>query len=391
MDNVTHTLVGVALGKTRLGEISPLARPALIFAANAPDLDLVVQWFGGRSAYLVHHRGITHSIFGVLVGTALLTLLFGWLDGVWKRRSARLSKPPDLDSSRPEVAAALRPAPSFDGSPTNWSGLAVAMFCALATQPLFDWFNTYGIRPWLPFDHTWYYGDLASIIDPWLWLLIGGGACLAGRRSRWGNAFYALIAIGGFLLILGSNRFGATGARWPILLVWSVGITALAVSRLGGWGRRRPNLVIGCAAVASACYLGFLGWSGAEAWRRFGGDLVRQFPAGESLQRHMWSPEPADPFSWTLIAETEQAVYRLRVSLLGSDGSIQRYPSRIEDPAVQEALQTPEGRAWAYFARFPIAEIIHESPAREVLLLDARYPVEPPERNWCRMRIALTP
>ena len=366
MDNVTHTLVGIALGKTRLGEVSPLARPALIFAANAPDLDLVAQWFGGRSAYLVHHRGVTHSVMGVLVGTVVLAAAFGWIEGVLARRRGI-------------------------GRRVNWGGWGLAMFCALVTQPIFDWFNTYGIRPWLPFDHTWYYGDLASIVDPWLWLLIGGGACLAGARSWWGSGFFGLIGIGGFLLILFSNRFGATGSVAPILIVWTVGVLGLTAARWSGWGRKRPNQVIAGATMASAVYLGFLGWSGSHAWGRFHEQFVGQFEAGETLRRHMQSPEPANPFAWTLIGGTEQAVYKQRVSMFGEAGVVARYAKNLDDPAVREALETPKGKAWAYFARYPIAEVVHASPAKEVLLLDARYPVDPPRRNWCRMKIDLSP
>ena len=366
MDNCTHTLVGIALGKTRLGKVAPLARPALIFAANAPDLDLVAQWFGGKSAYLVHHRGITHSVLGILLETVLLTLLFGWLGRFFTRSRAPTEKPR-----------------------THWSGLALALFCALATQPLFDWFNTYGIRPWLPFAHTWYYGDLTAIIDPWLWLLIGGGACLAGNRSWGGSLFYAVIGVAGILFILFSDRFGTSGPIPVILSVWITGVLLFAAARWRGWGKRRPERIIACAAVATTCYLCFLGWSGAHAWSRYHEQFVRQFEPGETLQRHMQSPEPANPFAWTLIAETQQAVYRQPVSLLSAPGLVSRYPRKLDEPAVQAALQTPDGRAWAYFARYPIAEVIHASPAREVLLLDARYPVDPPNRNWCRILIGI--
>src|SRR5438105_663250 len=73
MDNITHSLIGLALGKAceqRLSEksIPPRFPIALIWAAligsNLPDIDfLTTPVFGwGRLNYLLQHRGYTHSV-----------------------------------------------------------------------------------------------------------------------------------------------------------------------------------------------------------------------------------------------------------------------------------------------------------------------------------------
>lgn len=62
MDPITHTLTGVLVAEAgfrrRLG---PAATVALAAAAEAPDVDYLLLSLG-RTVYLAHHRGLTHSI-----------------------------------------------------------------------------------------------------------------------------------------------------------------------------------------------------------------------------------------------------------------------------------------------------------------------------------------
>ncbi|HEY7676554.1 MAG TPA: metal-dependent hydrolase [Candidatus Methylomirabilis sp.] len=72
MDPVTHTLTGVLVAEAgfrrRLG---PAAAVALAVAAEAPDVDYALRLMG-RTVYLAHHRGLTHS---VLMAPALAGLV----------------------------------------------------------------------------------------------------------------------------------------------------------------------------------------------------------------------------------------------------------------------------------------------------------------------------
>ncbi len=51
-----------------------------------------------------------------------------------------------------------------------WYGLS---YLGVATHPLLDWLNTYGIRLLMPLDPRWFYGDAVFIVDPWIWLVSG--------------------------------------------------------------------------------------------------------------------------------------------------------------------------------------------------------------------------
>ena len=61
MDNVTHSLTGLALARAGLDRFSPRATLLLLLSANAPDCDIVAL-ARGQLAYLEAHRGYTHSL-----------------------------------------------------------------------------------------------------------------------------------------------------------------------------------------------------------------------------------------------------------------------------------------------------------------------------------------
>jgi inner membrane protein len=60
-----------------------------------------------------------------------------------------------------------------------WRTYAVALI-AMATHPVLDFLNPYGLRPFLPWSGKWYYGDIMFIFDPYV-----DAALLAG--ILWGS------------------------------------------------------------------------------------------------------------------------------------------------------------------------------------------------------------
>src|SRR6476469_9096572 len=89
MDNLTHSLVGLTAAKAGLERLSPGATTLCILAANAPDSDIVVLAFGDRWTFLQHHRGITHSIVGVIALAVILPLIFYGFDRLWSHYKAQ--------------------------------------------------------------------------------------------------------------------------------------------------------------------------------------------------------------------------------------------------------------------------------------------------------------
>ena len=88
MDNLTHSLIGAVLGQAGLKRRTGLAMPALIIAANLPDLDAPCTFYGVQS--LAMRRGITHGpIAGFLL--PLVTGALSQLLPVWRWPGPALS------------------------------------------------------------------------------------------------------------------------------------------------------------------------------------------------------------------------------------------------------------------------------------------------------------
>ena len=69
------------------------------------------------------------------------------------------------------------------------SQILLLAFLGVATHPLLDLLNTYGVRLLVPFSDRWLYGDTLFIADPWVWLMLGVGVAWSWRRRRGDSAF----------------------------------------------------------------------------------------------------------------------------------------------------------------------------------------------------------
>jgi inner membrane protein len=339
MDNLTHSLVGLAAAKAGLERLSPGATAACVLAANAPDLDIVAV-LGGKWFYLHHHRGITHSFIGTLALALFIPALLYGIDLIM----ARLRKRP------PRV---------------RFKGLLIASLIVSASHPLMDWTNNYGVRPFLPWSGNWYYGDLVFIIDPWLWLLIGGACFLLTSRRTWQKIFWATLA----LLLTGLVLF-ARLENWGLLnpnlirALWIAGILALVIIRLTritqAWRSKT-------ALVALALVIAY--WGGLTIAHRAALSRVETVAEKLSAERGetpgRWAAMPvlADPFRWLCVLDTDRATYRFMLSLTGSDdgvtGEVSRYekPQGVDALAVRRASQDERAQIFLDFARFPATRV----------------------------------
>jgi len=78
LDNLTHSLFALTLGRTPLGRAGRGTTAALLIASNIPDIDIVALAGGGVS-YLKWHRGPTHGPLGVFgLGLVSAGLAWGW-------------------------------------------------------------------------------------------------------------------------------------------------------------------------------------------------------------------------------------------------------------------------------------------------------------------------
>jgi inner membrane protein len=178
VDNLTHSLAGAVLGRMGFKRLSPRAMPAMIVAANLPDIDSFVAPLFNVSAR-TFHRGFTHGIGGLLV-MPFVTLAIIWL---WER---------------------LRPGKE---GPLKLGGLLLACAVGTLSHPLLDFMNTYGVRFLEPLSHRWFYGDMIFIVDPWIWIAFILGLEMSWRAERRGRNWQmpAIVAFGAVLTYVAFN------------------------------------------------------------------------------------------------------------------------------------------------------------------------------------------
>jgi inner membrane protein len=193
------------------------------------------------------------------------------------------------------------------------------------SHPVLDSLNTYGVRWLMPFSGRWFYGDTLFIVDPWLWLALGLGVALSRLRAN---------------------------ARPARLALW---------------------LAFGYAVAMAV---------GAVAARR----IARQEMAaisGEPVRRLLVSPVPVNPFRRRVVAEAEK-VYRTGEFRWFTEPHVDRasvrvYPKGPRDyPAVRRAANTPLGRRFLGWARFPAFRVDRMGDDRAMVhIVDLRYADRP--------------
>lgn len=303
MDNLCHTLAGAALGKAGLADRTRYGMATLLVASNLPDIDVAV--FFTDTLPMSFRRGWTH---GILAQATLPLALAGvmWATGRWRGAPART----DPHQSAPA-------APDF-------RALALLSYVGLLLHVFMDWMNSYGVRLLKPFSDRWFYGDSLYIVDPWLYLFLGGGVWLASRAAR----------------------RGAADPRRPA----------------------RRGLQIAAAYVA--VMLGSTAW--AQMAVRDG--LARAGRPAET--RFMVTPVPVNPLQREVLVDTGDRYEKgfvwfepaphFRPAGYGVDKG-------LAQPEVAAALGTPRARAYLAWSRFPFAVVERTRTPPRVLLNDYRY------------------
>lgn len=339
MDNLTHSLVGLAAAKAGLGRLSPYATAACVVAANIPDADILAL-LRGSTFYLEHHRGITHSIVGTLALGLLLPVLILAVD----RLAARVRR-------RPPRA--------------RFGGLLLCSLLLAASHPLLDWTNSYGLRPYLPWDESWIYGDLVFILDPFIWLFVGGATFLLTSSRWWSRAVWFLLAsVLSFALLYVPVR---AGLKVPTVsfVVWFGGIACFIAARWLSAGERFWRAVPAASLALLVAYWGALALFHTRALQTASASADELALArGEVVQKVAAMPLLADPTLWLVTFETDRATYRYQLSLDDSSEDEQlRDLLRFEKPAgadkalIAHAETDERVRVLLDFARFPVVKM----------------------------------
>jgi inner membrane protein len=355
MDNLTHSLVGLTAAKAGLERLSPGATTLCILAANAPDVDVAILLVGDRWTYLQHHRGITHAIVGAVCLAFIVPLVMHGIDRLW----ARVRRQP---------------------AQTKLRGLMLASCIVTATHPLLDWTNNYGIRFFLPWSPKWFYGDLVFIIDPYLWLILGGASFLLSAKTRIGKIIWGVLAAVLTALVIFSPRAGGLPNPWLFALAWIAVIVGLIVLFTLDVARSWGNKIALAAIALVVVYWTALGFAHSRALadgREQAARIVA--PNGEAVRRLAAMPTLANPLRWDCVFETDRATYRFNLALGGSNSPsrVVRYekPSGPLAEVMDNVSQERPARIFLGFARYPVARLADPHCTAETLvqLADLRY------------------
>jgi inner membrane protein len=283
--NSTHTLVGLALARTGLDRWNRHAAWTAAIASNLPDLDIAAGLFG-MPAYIEYHRGISHAMVAIpVLSFALAVILYKFTGSLWRTFTVAL--------------------------------------VAMSTHPALDYLNTYGIRPFLPFDETWFYGDAVFIIDPFvdgiLILALAAGSLWVRNRPRIAGAALVLV-------------FFYVGGR--------IGLSDRALSHLG----EGPGIGVSPAALNP------LRWTG----------IVDRADEVLLADIHVFS---------------------------GMRGESLRIPKAPASEAAARAAETRSGKAFSGFARFPVTRVTSTGEGYTVTFFDVRYLRSPQRAFGARIRL----
>lgn len=349
MDNISHTLFGLAAGELVQRSLPPeptsaaqrtrrrMLLTAGAVASNFPDLDLVLTGLMPEPlGYLLQHRGHTHTLPFALL-QALILVLAIW--ALWPNARRLLL-----------ASAAAR-----------W-GLALCAVGGLVLHLGFDFLNSYGVHPLYPFDGRWLYGDMIFIVEPVFWVAFAVPLALSVQRRarRW--SLLALLA--GVLLFFTVKGF----LLWGSLL----GLALLGAG-LGALGRRS-------VAAGMAVALVFIGVQGAASKvgkQAIGTELARRDSASTVLDTAL-TAYPGNPLCWSFVSverNGELDSYRLRRGVVSVAPGVLRAdacPAALSDVPVEGAAvaltweqQSPlaslraaasndcQMAAWMRFARTP--------------------------------------
>jgi inner membrane protein len=296
MEPVTHLLTGACLSRTGFNRKTTLATLTMTLAAEASDLD-VFAYFGGSSFGFAHHRGFTHTVWGIPI-VAAITLAFVYaLNWLWRKWR---------DPRRPATAPAIV-AP-------RWKLLYLFACIAGFSHLLLDFTNQYGVRLFWPFINHWYSWDIVFIVEPIILLMLISALIFP--------ALFGLVSSE-----VGARQKGPRGRGWAIAALMGMVLV---------WGIRDYEHRRAIAALNS------LDYQGAQAIRVAA------------------MPYHTNPFIWNGLVETEGFYETVRVNSLTPEvdpnGHALTYYKTEQTDELRKAQASYTGRVYMDWSQWPLLE-----------------------------------
>ena len=335
MENLTHSLVGAALAEVALPSDATRTQRTLFFtagviAANLPDGDLLyTNIMPPPLGYLLQHRGYTHTIVGCLA-LALVVGAFGFIPAVRDRLGANRQR---------------------------WWTLIVV---ALLSHITLDWWNSYGVHPFWPFDNRWFYGDAISIFEPLLWVMLG--VVVAMNAVRWVSRIVVFAVVAGG--VLGIAAIGLIPLEAALVAEALLVVLLIALWRVRA--RTRASISLGLSAMFVVAMFALNRVARAEVLQ------VQQRSPHGAIVDVVLSPLAANPLCWsalTIERDASNDTYTLRrgrVSLFSGGTPRPRCARESSTTETQSLARLRRLRrencrvaAWLQFGRAPAIQESH--------------------------------
>jgi membrane-bound metal-dependent hydrolase YbcI (DUF457 family) len=329
MDNLTHTLFGLTLGRTPLGRAGRGTTTALVLASNAPDIDILTT-ARGTASYLQWHRGPTHGPIGI-VTLAFVTAAIVWAIQRHIDRNAGPSRNASLMDDPPSASFGM---------------LVVVSALGVLCHILMDFPTSYGTRLLSPFGWHWFAADLMPIVDVYLIAALFAGLLFgqASAASRRRNA--------AIVLVLMAANYGVRAVARHEAIALAPRVFGPLTPQPCDPNRVERPLVVQWPRADSAMPVGVASAGGSRCLV----DLAAM-------------PTFLSPFKWRLIARLSNAYElhdldvldpRLRRPAEVGEAPWRvttRYPDQWT-PTVQAAARAPLAQVFLGFSRFPAARWI---------------------------------
>lgn len=321
MDTVTHGLTGWLIARAlpeKWKEGHPKSFAALLaVSAVFPDADGVTSLLGSE-AYLRIHRGLSHSLPGILTVSLVLTYLF-----------TRYGKLKDRK--------------------------AVFLMATLGqiSHILLDLLNSYGTQVLQPFSDARLSLDLLFVVD-----LVFSGIIIAGialSRLRPAPARTALAVLAAYVGLAALIHEGARDAVRDAAL-------------------RNGMKVVSAQALPSLPFLALP----APDRLAFASPAMADVRAPEddagNASRPLEIPFPAGPFAWNGFIDDGGSFHRAEVApLTGEVTWKQRVPRGADVPEVQALRGMADVETYLWFARFPSVQVESAPGRKEITFFDLRF------------------
>ncbi|MCO5141941.1 MAG: metal-dependent hydrolase [Oligoflexia bacterium] len=310
MDNITHSLIGLAIAETISNpKEKPKSKSALYLASaianNIPDIDVFFTKFisPGKLGYLIHHRGHTHTLLATPLMGTLLLILFYFL---WKKE--------------------ILP----------WKKLIGVTYFGCIFHIVSDSWNIYGVHPFWPFNNQWFYGDMVFIVEPLIWILTIPYLFFSVTSTRV-KTLLTIPLIGIFILAIFHQAVPKEIPLFMFIILGIIGVSYLAIKNTL---IRKSTWVFSFSLLLFSFY------------------FISQSVKAQFNHQVAATPLPANPFCWQVFqAQKDNDLYQIdvwQVSLLPKIIPVDRCGNLASSStsAIPEVNLKPESESKLHFGRY---------------------------------------